>query len=290
MAKNIFTTKTGTTGTSGFPGLDSDLAEYAIPNVDTSGSDTFSATGGAAEEAVAAAPALEKIADIVSSINRKAYMSAPGRQEALGNIQRWQAGELDPSVYSDIAGQAAQTYGGAGFGVDSPAWQSAVQRAIVTNRQALQEKGGAALDEFYRGMPTTDINRYIATPGEYASAQEAARNRSLQLAELKQKGALSMAELQQNKALEEQRLALQREELAQQKALAEAQAYANLYAKLIPEYTTGTGIARAPLTGANVSGYSAAPGYGQDLARQREEASRRALEQASFTARSFFNL
>lgn len=168
---------------------------------------------------ISAAPALQRVADIVSGINQRAWMSAPGRQEELANIQRWQAGELDPSIYAQEATQAAQTYGGGGFGVDSPAWQAAIQRALVTNRQALQEKGAAALGQFYEGMPTTDVTRFTLTPSDYAAAMDAQRARQLQLSELQQKGALETAGLAQQRALAEQELALKRQQYQQDVAL-----------------------------------------------------------------------
>lgn len=200
-----------------------DMAAYAVPKPNIGTTSATSMVADPLQANISAAPALQRLAEIVNSINQKAWLSAPGRQAELANINRWQAGELDPSIYAQEAGRAAQVYGGAGFGVDSPAWQAAVQRALVTNRQALQEKGAEALDKFYSGMPTADVAKYTVTPGEFASAQDAARARQLELAQLQQKGALEVASLNQSRALQEQELALKQQEFELARAKQAAQ-------------------------------------------------------------------
>lgn len=202
------------------------LQTYAVPNVTLGTSSPGAAMGESIQATIANAPNLEKISEIVNAINQKAYLSAPGRQQELANIERWQAGELDPSVYQDIASQAGARYGGAGFGVDSPAWQAAIQRAIVTNRQALQEKGAGALEAMYKGLPPPDVTKYTLTPADVIQAQDAARARQLELARLQQAGALDAARLAQAQAMHEQDLALQREQYELKRAAAAAELYA----------------------------------------------------------------
>lgn len=224
MASPIASTRTVSTG-GNIPDYMSGLGQYAIPQ-GTLGSGSGNMVGDALSANISSAPALEKIANIVSQINQQSYLSAPGRQQELANINRWQAGELDPSIYADVASKAAQMYGTGGFGVDSPAWQSAVQRAIVTNRQALQEKGASELEKFYAGMPATDVTKYTITPSDYASAQDAARARQLQLAQIQQTGALKTAEMNQARALAQQELAFKQSQKQQANQLAQAELYA----------------------------------------------------------------
>ncbi len=290
MAKK--TLGTGTTISDVGDSLNSwagDLAEYSIPKTDLGTTTATSMVQDPLAANIAAAPSLEKIANIISGINQQSWLSAPGRQQELGNIQRWQAGELDPSVYSGVASQAAQTYGGGGFGVDSPAWQAAVQRALGTSRQALQEKGAAALGEFYQGMPTTDVAKYTMTPQDFASVQDAARARQLQLAELQQKGALTRAELTQRQALANQELAFKQQQLAQERDLAKAAAYANLYGQLYTGFEKGGGGFTTPVVpqvgGTVAGGYRAnVPDFYNQIARARSEQEAAALQRAQAAA------
>lgn len=203
----------GTRGSTGtLPDYASGLSDYILPKMDMTAPSASGLMGEATQATIANAPNLDKISQIVNQINQQAYLSAPGRQQELANIQRWQAGQLDPSVYADVASQAAQLYGGGGFGVDSPAWQSAVQRAIVTNRQALQEKGAGALEAMYKGMPTTDVSKYTMTPTDLATIQDAQAQRAQAYAAMMQKGALETASLNQQRALAEQEMALKQQD------------------------------------------------------------------------------
>ena len=226
MAGPIASTRNpGTTGTT-FPDYMSGLEGYAPPNTKLTSPSAGDIVGGALQGNISNAPNLAAIADIVNSINQKAWLSAPGRQQELANVNRWQAGQLDPSVYEDVALQAAQRYGGGGFGVDSPAWQAAIQRAIVTNRQALQEKGAGALEKMYEGMPTTDVQKYTLTPEDYATVLDRQQAQQLQLAGLQQQGALESAKLAQARAFQEQDMALKQQEYDLQRKAQEAALYA----------------------------------------------------------------
>ena len=119
----------------------------------------------AAQKNIAAAPSMDTLAQLLSNINQKAYLSAPGRQQSLGVIQNQLAGNLDPQTIQDAQLNAAQRYGSSGFGVDSGAWQSSVQRALGLNRQALQAQGEQGLNALYSGMPVTDASQFAVTPG-----------------------------------------------------------------------------------------------------------------------------
>lgn len=221
--RNPVATTTGTT----LPDYMAGLEQYAVPKTNIGTTTATQMVGDPLQATIQNAPSLEKVANIISNINQKAYLSAPGRSEELANIERWQAGELDPSIYEAEASRAAQLYGGGGFGVDSPAWQAAIQRALVTNRQALQEKGAAALESMYAGLPKTDVTKYTLSPTDYASVLDAQRQREIQLAGLQQQGALETARLAQARAFQEQEMALKEQEYE----LKRAQQQADLYAK-----------------------------------------------------------
>jgi hypothetical protein len=145
---------------------------------------TSSSSGGLAGQAaaqnIAAAPSLDALAQIISGINQKAYLSAPGRQAQVTNIQNELAGNLDPQTVQSAQLEAAQRYGGAGFGADSGAWQSAVQRATGISRQALESQGATELNSLYSQMPVTDASQFAVTPALLEKQQEAAAQLSEQ--------------------------------------------------------------------------------------------------------------
>ena len=147
---------TGQTPASGAPAAGSGLA------------------GQAAAQNIAAAPSLDALAQIISGINQKAYLSAPGRQAQVGNIQNELAGNLDPQTVQAAQLAAAERYGGSGFGADSGAWQSAIQRATGINREALKGKGATDLNALYSGMPVTDASQFAVTPALLQQQQQAA--------------------------------------------------------------------------------------------------------------------
>ena len=130
--------------------------------------------GQAAAQNIAAAPSLDALAQIISGINQKAYLSAPGRQAQVGNIQNELAGNLDPQTVQAAQLAAAERYGGAGFGADSGAWQSAIQRATGISREALKCKGATDLNALYSGMPVTDATQFAVTPALLQQQQQAA--------------------------------------------------------------------------------------------------------------------
>lgn len=223
--RNPVATTTGTT----LPDYMAGLEQYTVPKTNIGTTTATQMVGDPLQATIQNAPSLEKVANIISNINQQSYLSAPGRQQELANIQRWQAGELDPAIYAQEASRAAQLYGGGGFGVDSPAWQAAIQRALVTNRQALQEKGASALEAMYAGLPKTDVTKYTLSPTDYASVLDAQRARQLQLAGLQQQGALESAKLAQARAFQEQELALKQQEYELRRAAQQAQLYAKGY-------------------------------------------------------------
>lgn len=116
------------------------------------------------EANIANVPNIDRLTQLVSDINQRAYLSAPGRQQQLGVIQNMLAGNLDPQTIQENQIRAAQQYGGRGFGVDSGAWQSAISRATALDRQAMQERGATAANALYAGMPQANAQTYTATP------------------------------------------------------------------------------------------------------------------------------
>lgn len=222
----IASTRNPTTTGTNLPDWMSGLGQYATPNINLKTTSPADLVGDPLKANISNAPNLSKIADLISQINQQAYLSAPGRQKELENISRWQAGELDPSVYEDARLAAAERYGSAGFGVDSPAWQASIQRALGLSRLGLQEKGAAALESLYSGMPKTDVTKYTLTPSDYQAAQDAANARKLQLAQLQQQGALESAKLAQQRAFQDQEMALKQQEYELQRQAQQAALYA----------------------------------------------------------------
>lgn len=123
------------------------------------------------EANIANIPNLDRLSKLVSDINQQAWLSAPGRTEQLGVVQNMLAGNLDPQTIQENQLNSAQQYGARGFGADSGAWQSAIQRASGLSRQALQERGATAANALYSGMPTFDPNEYMVDPDLYATYQ-----------------------------------------------------------------------------------------------------------------------
>lgn len=139
---------------------------------------------------LAAAPDIDRLTQLVQQINQQAYLAAPGRQQQLGNIENMMAGNLDPQTIQENQLQAAQRYGSSGFGLDSGAWQSAIQRAMGLSRQALQERGGSALNAMYADMPKANAQEFMVGPAlvqqqraQAAALAEQARQFNIQSAQ-----------------------------------------------------------------------------------------------------------
>lgn len=204
---------------TGTPTWTSDLAPYAIPQTSIGTTSAGQIVNDPLQATISAAPALQRVADIVSGINQRAWMSAPGRQEQLANIQRMQAGQIDPSDIEMMSGDILSQYAGSGINYESPAVQAAFRRAMGAKAGEMRRVADEEMDRFYSGMPTTDVGRFTLTPSDYAAAMDAQRVRQLQLSELQQKGALETAGLAQQRALAEQELALKRQQYQQDVAL-----------------------------------------------------------------------
>lgn len=224
---------------------------------------------------IAAAPSLEKISDIINSINQKAQQQAnlsrtggsgAYDQSILDNINRMAQGYISPETIAETQASAAQQWGGRGFGVDTPAMQAAVRRTLGLQREDLAKEAASEYATYlgaHPSAPIADVSKFMVTPESYAQAQEAADARKLQLAELQQKGEISRAEMNQQIQLANQQLALKQQELAQSKLLEQqrlaleaqqqqqrldqerAAAYAAAYEKFYP---TTTGYATPPVT------------------------------------------
>lgn len=229
-----------TAASSALPDWMSGLGQYAIPKTGLTPTTATSLVQDPLSANIAAAPSLDKISQILADINQRAYLSAPGRQEALGAIQNRVAGNLSTETISGAQLDAAQRYGGAGFGVDTPAWQSAISRAIALDKEKLIGEGLGELESFYKGMPVADVQKYTLTPSDYATAQAAAQNRQLQLAELQQKGALTMQDLAQKESQFARDLALKQAAQAIEEQKWDIQRKAD-QAALYAKYGIGTG-------------------------------------------------
>lgn len=203
-----------------------DLPNYTAPTFNFGAIDPSKMVSDPLEANIKAAPSLEKIADIINSINQKAWWAAPGRQQQFETLQRWQAGELDPEIYEQERLDAAQRFGSAGFGVDSPAWQSSIRRALGLKRQELEEKGMAGMSAFYGDYPKpADITPYTMSAKDYADAMDAARQRQLGEANLQQEAILRLADMarQRDTSLAEmaQRGEITTAQLAQQREISD---------------------------------------------------------------------
>jgi hypothetical protein len=153
--------------------------------------------GEAAAANIAASGDIEKLSRLAAQTNEMAWNAAPGRKEQLAGIQNRLAGNLDPQTIESAQLDAAQQYGSKGFGVDSGAWQSAIQRAIGTNREAIKSQGATELDQYYSGMPTTSAQQFMMTPELLETQQQHKAQNALaaqQLAEQSRQFNLSTAE------------------------------------------------------------------------------------------------
>lgn len=121
-------------------------------------------TAQAAAQNLASAPTIDRLTQLVQGINQTAYLSAPGRSQALGTIENELSGNLDPSTIYENQLANAEKYGAGGFSSDSEAWQTAVQRGLGIDRQALIGAGQTALDNFYAGMPTVNAQDQMTSP------------------------------------------------------------------------------------------------------------------------------
>lgn len=143
-------------------------------------------TGGTTGANLANVPNLDSLTQLVNQINQKSWLSAPGRQQELSNAQNLLAGNLDPNWVAEQQNRAAAQFGGAGFGVDSAAWNAALQRAMGIQKQDLEAQGGKALEALYSGMPTFDPITQLLTPAQSIAYQENIRQQQLEAQKLAQ--------------------------------------------------------------------------------------------------------
>ena len=129
--------------------------------------------GQAAAQNIAAAPSLDALAEFISGINQKAYLSAPGRQaQEVISRTNWLATStrrpFSPRNWRlRSVRRRGLRRGQRRVAERDPAgdWHS---------RQALSGKGATDLNALYSGMPVTDASQFAFTPALLAQQQEAA--------------------------------------------------------------------------------------------------------------------
>ena len=121
-------------------------------------------TAQAAAQNIASAPSIDTLTQLIQGINQKAYLSAPGRTQELGTIEDMLSGKLSYSKWYEEQLKGAQGYGAGGFSADSPAWQTAIQRGLGLDTEALVGAGQKAMDAFYAGMPVANAQAQMTTP------------------------------------------------------------------------------------------------------------------------------
>lgn len=212
-------------------------------NVPTTGDATSLATEPA-EANIANAPNLEKLSEIVNRINQQAQSAAnlartggsgAVDEQILGNISRMAQGYVSPETVSEAEASAAQRWGGAGFGVDTPAWQSAVRRTLGLQREALQTQAAKDYNEYLASHPSApiyDISKSLITPEIYSTDQARRAEEALKAAQLaeQQRQYESTLGFEQQKFGEE--MALKEAQLKQERENLLSQLYANAYAKM----------------------------------------------------------
>lgn len=168
--------------------------------------DASALTSASTGSTVAAAPNLDAISQLVTRINQRSYLSAPGRSQELENVQNRLAGNLDPTYIADLKTGLAGRYGASGFGVDSQALNAAAMRAMGLERYNMQRQAGEDLNALYAGMPKTDaqqlVEHYTLSPEQLAGYETSRASEQARAAELQQRA----LEFQQNQALERARL------------------------------------------------------------------------------------
>lgn len=116
----------------------------------------------------------------IQGINQGAYLSAPGRAKQLSTIEDMLAGNLDQSTIYENQLRNAEKYGAGGFGSDTAAWQTAIQRGLGLDRQDLIKAGQTAMNQLYAGMPVADASSQLATPNLLEQQQATAQEQALE--------------------------------------------------------------------------------------------------------------
>ena len=175
-----------------------------MPTTTTSITGTAPPAGGlsgqAAQQNIAAAPNIDTLSQLISGINQQAYLSAPGRSQELATIQNQLSGNLDPSTVYQNQLRNAEQYGAGGFGADSQAWQTAIQRGLGIDRQNLISQGQQAMDKFYSGMPVVDASSQMASPGLLQQQQATQGAQALQAQQIANQASQFGQTLGQNQA------------------------------------------------------------------------------------------
>lgn len=150
---------------------------------------------GASEANIANAPNIDKISEIVNRINQQRQQeanlartggSAALDQQILSNIDRMAQGLPTEATVSEAQAAAAQQWGGRGFATDTPAWGSAVRRALGLQSEQLQEQAASDYERYLAAHPSAPVwgaEQALTTPSLYASQQESAADRALKAAQ-----------------------------------------------------------------------------------------------------------
>lgn len=152
---------------------------------------------GAAQSNLAASPYNVQLADIINATNRAAQQAAnaarlgPGGEQVqaniLGNLQRTSAGLLDPATEAMLQSGIAQSYGGRGFGVDSPALASAYRRALGKTLEETQAGAAKQYEDLLAVNPAAPVynaGELVMSPQTYTGAAEEQARLNLETARI----------------------------------------------------------------------------------------------------------
>lgn len=129
---------------------------------------------------LAASPYNVQIADLVNATNRAAQQAAnvsripqAAELERLSseNIASGLRGEVDPATQQMLATSMAESFGGRGFGVDTPALSAAYYRALgmdIASREAEAQKELTAAYARNPSAPIYGMENLLVTPGVYS--------------------------------------------------------------------------------------------------------------------------
>lgn len=148
---------------------------------------------------LAAAPNLESLSTLVNRINQtaqqQANLSRTGYspeydQGILQNIYNMSQGYVSPETVSEAESAAAQQWGGAGFGVDTPAMQSAVRRTLGLTREQQQQQAAQEYAQYlgtHPSAPIYDVSKMMVTPADYQVFLKQQQDQALALAQLQER-------------------------------------------------------------------------------------------------------
>lgn len=123
-----------------------------------------------------------ELTDLINSVNESAQQSLnAGRlgtggqaiqNQLVSNTAANAQGYLDPATLANIESNAAQQWGSAGFGVDTPAMSAAAERAMILTSQGLESQAATEYGNLLAENPSAPLysmQNLLVSPSEYAS-------------------------------------------------------------------------------------------------------------------------